>query len=68
MDRQYTEKMDAMIERCKSATTITIDGTTAPCQWDGRELVILHPVTGKRYASLYPKDLMDPAYKSAVLA
>ena len=60
----------AMTEKCMTAKTITIDGTTAPCAWDARAgyLVITNPVTGKTYATLYPKELLDSAYEEAVIA
>ena len=60
----------AMTEKCMTAKTITIDGTTAPCAWDAKAgyLVITNPVSGKAYATMYPKELLDPAYEDAILA
>jgi hypothetical protein len=59
-----------MTEKCMAAKTITIDGTTAPCAWDSKAgyLVITNPVSRKVYATLYPKELLDPAYEDAILA
>jgi len=63
-------RLSAMTEKCMAAKTITIDGTTAPCAWDAKAgyIVITNPVTGKVYATLYPKELLDPAYEDAILA
>jgi hypothetical protein len=58
----------SMTEKCMTAKSITIDGTTAPCSWDKLGyLVVTNPLTGEVFATLHPKELLDPAYEGTII-